>query len=116
MAFRLLRICDSEEKFECRLKELKNDFLIPRNYKSKLIDLQFNKVRYLPGTSYTEKRNLALKQQTRVKNYDYVIAINCKSENVIYIWKCNKCGHNFDMNKNINTNTHTTKKELYTVE
>ena len=60
MAFRLLRICDSDEKFENRLSELKNEFLIPRNYKSKLIESQFDKVRNLPGNTFTEKRNLAL--------------------------------------------------------
>ena len=34
MAFRLLRICDTEDLFEMRLNELKNEFLIPRNYKT----------------------------------------------------------------------------------
>ena len=215
MAFRLLRICDSEEKFEARLEELKSEFLIPRNYKSKLIDLQFAKVRQLPGETFNEKRNLALLKKTRTKNTDRVIApfdfnpvlpkhanvlakhhktmlidnpdlkkvfpqppmaslrqgpnlrnllckstlpklsrnpkrtshrnangwrrcskitgrqcpvcpltptsalsvtshltgythtirapLNCKSENVIYVWKCTKCGHNFDTNTSNNT-------------
>ena len=44
LAFRLLRICGSQELFEDRLKELKNDFLIPRNFKAKLIDTEFEKV------------------------------------------------------------------------
>ena len=30
-------------------------------------------------------------------------SINCKTENVIYIWRCVKCGHNFDINTNTNT-------------
>ena len=219
MAFRLLRICYSEDKFEDRLSELKDKFLIPRNYKSKLIDLQFNKVRSLPGNNFTERRNLALMKKTRSKNYDRVMApfdfnpmlpkiskviakhhktiitdnpnlkkifpfppmvslrqgpnlrrllckatlpklsrnptrathrttaggrrcstttgrqcpicpltptsavsvtshltgythniqkpLNCKTENVIYLWKCIKCGHNFDVNRN--TDTHNTQ-------
>ena len=74
MAFRLLRICDNEEKFETRLSELKNEFLIPRQYKSKLIDQQFNRVRSLPGSTYTEKRNLALVKKIKTKNTDRVIA------------------------------------------
>ena len=74
MAFILLRICDTEEKFEERLSELKNGFLIPRNYKSKLIDLQFSKVRNLPGTTYSEKRNFKLLKKHRVKDSDGVIA------------------------------------------
>ena len=30
-------------------------------------------------------------------------SINCKTENVIYIWKRTKCGHNFNINKTTNT-------------
>ena len=56
MAFRLLRICSTEEKFELRLNELKNDFLIPRQYNSKVIDAQFNRIRNLPGDNFTERR------------------------------------------------------------
>ena len=74
MAFRPLRICDSEDKFETRLSELKNEFLIPRHYKSKLIDRQFDKVRSLPGATYSEKRNLALIKKTLVKDTERVIA------------------------------------------
>ena len=37
LAFRLLRICSSEELFEERLKELRNKFLIPRNVKANLL-------------------------------------------------------------------------------
>ena len=32
-------------------------------------------------------------------------ALNCKSENVIYLWRCIKCGHNFIINTGNNTNT-----------
>ena len=74
MAFRLLRICDTEDLFEMRLNELKNEFLIPRNFKSKLIDLQFAKVRSLPGNTFNEKRNLALVKKVKVRNTDRVIA------------------------------------------
>ena len=41
MGFRLLRICSDENIFEKRLAELKNNFLIPRNYTPKLIDSEF---------------------------------------------------------------------------
>ena len=56
MAFRLLRICDNEELFEERLSELKNDFLIPRNYNSKLNNNQFDRVRKLPGNTYMYRK------------------------------------------------------------
>ena len=62
MAFCLLRICDSEDIFEERLLELKNNFLMPRNYKRKIIETQFKKVRDLPGADYKEKRILALQK------------------------------------------------------
>ena len=45
LAFRLLRICSTKECLEKRLLELKNDFLIPRGYKPKIIDCQFDRVR-----------------------------------------------------------------------
>ena len=38
-------------------------------------------------------------------------SINCKTENVIYLWKCTKCGHNFDINKISNTHTNTNHKQ-----
>ena len=65
MAFRLLRICSSEACFKLKLEELKNDFLVPRGYKPKLIDLQFDRVRDLPGNSYAEKRNLSLEKKSK---------------------------------------------------
>jgi hypothetical protein len=65
MAFRLLRICSSEECFESRLKELKNDFLVPRGYKPKVIEDQFKKIRSLPGNTFEDKRNYSLKKQIK---------------------------------------------------
>jgi hypothetical protein len=55
MAFRLLRICSTAESFEFRLNELKNNFLIPRGYKPKIVDCQFDRVRKLPGNTFEEK-------------------------------------------------------------
>ena len=75
MAFRLLRICDNEDTFEKRLDELKIEFLIPRNYTSKLIDLQFQKVRNLPGNNYTDRRNLALIKRQKEKKADRIIGV-----------------------------------------
>ena len=60
LAFRLLRICSNETLFEERLGELRNEFLIPRNYKAKIIDAEFEKVRNLPGDSFTTRRRQAL--------------------------------------------------------
>ena len=62
MGFRILRICSEEENFKKRLSELKHQFLMPRNYKSKLIDDQFSRLRDLPGLDYKEKRKEALKK------------------------------------------------------
>ena len=65
MAFRLIRICSSEENFNKRLKELKEEFLMPRGYKSKIIDGQFKRIQELPGNSYIEKRKEALKKKEK---------------------------------------------------
>jgi hypothetical protein len=70
MAFRLLRICSDEEYFEDRLSELKSEFLLPRNYHSKVIDSQFSRVRNLPGGNYIERRANALKKKEIVNNDD----------------------------------------------
>ena len=51
MAFRLLRICSSEDNFEICLQELKSDFLIPRNYHPKVVESQFSRIRNLPVTT-----------------------------------------------------------------
>ena len=63
MGFRLLRICSSETLFEKRLKELKEDFLIPRDYKPRIIDAQFKRLRELPGVNYDDKRREANKKK-----------------------------------------------------
>ena len=39
--------------------------------------------------------------------------LNCKSENVIYIWKCTKCGHNFDINRNTNIHNNNQQGSMY---
>lgn len=43
MAFRLLRIVKSQELFEQRLKELKSDYMIPRDYKDSVIKMLLKK-------------------------------------------------------------------------
>ena len=43
MAFRLLRIVKSQELFEQRLKELKSDYMIPRDYKDFMIKMLLKK-------------------------------------------------------------------------
>ena len=74
MAFRLLRICSSEQMFESRLKELKHDFLMARGYKSKIVDAQFDRIRGLPGNNFEEKRLFSLEKQTKEdKNKDRII-------------------------------------------
>ena len=74
MGFRLMRICSTPELFEKRLEELKSDFLMPRNYKAKLIDEQFSRIQNLPGNSYKEKRSEALRKVKKCdKNSDRVI-------------------------------------------
>ena len=65
MAFRLIRICSTEEKFESRLAELKTNFLIPRQYISKVIDAQFNRIRNLPGNGYLERRKKTLENKEK---------------------------------------------------
>ena len=63
MGFRLLRICSSKPLFEIRLKELKEHFLIPRDYKPRIIDAQFKRLTELPGANYDEQRREALKKK-----------------------------------------------------
>ena len=65
MGFRLLRICSSKPLFEMRLKELKEHFLIPRDYKPRIIDAQFKRLTELPGDNYDEKRREDLKQKDK---------------------------------------------------
>ena len=59
----MLRICSNENVFENRLEELKNNFLIPRNYHSKVIDNEFKKIRNLPGGNFIERRKKALEKK-----------------------------------------------------
>ena len=68
MAFRLMRICSSEDVFEKRLEELKIDFLMPRKYHPKVIDAEFKKVRNLPGNNFTERRLKSLEKMKRKDN------------------------------------------------
>lgn len=75
MAFRLLRICDSEELFEKRLDELKKNFLMPRGYKNSLINAQFDRIKKLPGEDYDERRKLALEKRPRKKQTERVIGV-----------------------------------------
>ena len=44
MAFRLLRIVSCPQLLQTRLTELKNDYLIPRDYNPKMIDDVFAKI------------------------------------------------------------------------
>ena len=85
MAFRLLRICDNEELFEERLSELKNDFLIPRNYNSKLNNNQFDRVRKLPGNTCTERRLIALEKKQKDSVSDSVIGIGVLDYNPVLL-------------------------------
>ena len=48
---------------------------MPRNYGSKLIDNEFQKVRNLPGDNYTEKRKLALVKKHRQQKTNRVIGV-----------------------------------------
>ena len=74
MGFRLLRICSSQSSFDSRLKELKENFLLPRGYKPSLIDSSFKRIQELPGETFDEKRNEALKKKTKVdKNKDRIV-------------------------------------------
>ena len=72
-----LRICSSENTFEKQLLEIKNNFLIPRNYTSKLIEEQFQRVRDLPGFNFKEKRKNALEKKTKTKTQE-------KDERIIF--------------------------------
>ena len=64
MAFRMLRICSKENIFEQRLEELKNDFLIPRNYHPNIIEAEFKKIRNLPGADFMDRRKNSLVKKT----------------------------------------------------
>ena len=49
------------------MDEIKNDFLIPRNYHPKVIEAKFKKIRNLPGAAFVEKRQNSL--ITRISQY-----------------------------------------------
>ena len=72
MAFRL------RTNFENRLDELKEEFLIPRNYNRKVIESQFTRIRNLPGLDYEERRRNSLekkeKQKKSIENKPRIIA------------------------------------------
>ena len=58
MAFRLLRICSDEETFEKRLEELKNDFLVPRNYHKKVVESQFKRIKISQEKHFWKKEKM----------------------------------------------------------
>ena len=68
MAFRLLRIVSSPEMFQQRLSELKTDYLIPRDYKSKVIEDVFEKVRKITREEALAKKKWPLLRVTEVNN------------------------------------------------
>ena len=75
MAFRLLRICSTEDSFEKRLEELKSEFLIPRNYHNKIIESQYSRIRNLPGMNYLERRkNSLVKKEKKKKDNSRIIS------------------------------------------
>ena len=75
MAFQLFRICSNEVIFEERLEELKENFLIPRNYHPKIIGSEFKKVKNLPGANFIERRQNSLaKKVPQDKQTDRLIA------------------------------------------
>jgi hypothetical protein len=65
MCFRLLRICSTPETFDQRLEEMKNNFLKPRGYKTKMIEEQYKRIRNLPGDDFKERRQLSLQKQNK---------------------------------------------------
>lgn len=67
MAFRLLRICSSPQLFENRLLELKNEVLLPRNYKDSVIEKAFENVKKI-------KREDALKKVKKTIDENRIVA------------------------------------------
>ena len=68
MAFRLLRIVSSPTLFEVRLSELKENYLLPRDYKDRAIEEAFNRVRQI-------SREEALKKTTKSNNKNNRIVV-----------------------------------------
>ena len=63
LGYRLLRICSVPSDFSRRLEELKQD-LISRNYKSKIIDEAFNKVKKIDRKKALEKVQSVKEKET----------------------------------------------------
>ena len=84
------------------MRELRNGFLIPRNYKAKIIDAEFEKVRNLPAPGWKKCDKKCKICPFTLDNTDEVTGlasgynhkirqpVPCNSENVIYYWKCIK--------------------------
>ena len=68
MAFRLLRIVSSPTLFEVRLSELKENYLLPRDYKDRAIEEAFKRVRQI-------SREEALRKTTKSNNSDNRIVV-----------------------------------------
>ena len=54
LAYRIRRICSDEDQFEQRLAKLKHD-LLNRNYKNRIIEEAFDKIRLVPRKQALEK-------------------------------------------------------------
>ena len=52
------------------MKELKEEFLIPKGYKPKIIDVQFKRIRDMPGNCFIEKRKGALKKKKKLNSQE----------------------------------------------
>ena len=52
---------------------MKNNFLLPRQYHSKVIDAQFNRIRNLPGKDYSERRKKTLEKKVKKTNETFRI-------------------------------------------
>ena len=63
LSYRLLRICSNPDNFSKRLEELKED-LISRNYKPKIIDEAFNKVKRISRKEALKKVEKSKDQNT----------------------------------------------------
>ena len=60
MAFRLLRIVSSPELLQIRLQELKNDYLVPRDYNPKMINDVFTRVNNITREEALQKVDKSL--------------------------------------------------------
>ena len=71
MAFRLLRICSTQELFDFRLDELKTEVLIPRDYKISVITKAFAEVRKIDRKDALKKVEKNEKNDRIVVPLDY---------------------------------------------